>query len=118
MKKMIGFHECINLEEISFPEGLTDICIRGCYKLNKIFVPSTAVKMNLSNRSINSRLPDGESIQEKSVPADIYFKSSTPPFPLDSGFRIVSKNDRIHIPKGSITAYYNVLGDMVEYIEE
>lgn len=25
---------------------------------------------------------------------------------------------KVHIPKGSITAYYNVMGDKVEYIEE
>lgn len=25
---------------------------------------------------------------------------------------------KVHIPKGSITVYYNVIGDKVEYIEE
>ena len=31
---------------------------------------------------------------------------------------ILSDMAVVHIPKGSITAYYNVMGDKVEYIEE
>lgn len=114
------FINCIRLQNIIFPEGLVEIphgCISGCFRMNKIVMPKSVTKIGSWNdRYINSTLPNGEYIQKAPTIADFYFKSSTPPTIKEGDF--IRYGGKVHIPKGSITAYYNVMGDKVEYIEE
>lgn len=114
------FINCIGLQNIIFPEGLVEIphgCISGCFRMNKIVMPKSVTKIGSWNdRYINSTLPNGEYIQKAPTIADFYFKSSTPPTIKEGDF--IRYGGKVHIPKGSITAYYNVMGDKVEYIEE
>lgn len=115
------FKDCVKLQGITFPEGLVEIphgCISGCHRMNKIVIPKSVIKIgSFNDRYINSTLPNGEYIQKAPAIADFYFKSSTPPsFHRDC--YMMNYGGKVHIPKGSITVYYNVIGDKVEYIEE
>ena len=105
------FINCIRLQNIIFPEGLVEIphgCISGCFRMNKIVMPKSVTKIGSWNdRRQHNTYP---------VTADFYFKSSTPPTIKEGDF--IRYGGKVHIPKGSITAYYNVMGDKVEYIEE
>lgn len=105
------FINCIRLQNIIFPEGLVKIphgCISGCFRMNKIVMPKSVTKIGSWNdRRQHNTYP---------VTADFYFKSSTPPTIKEGDF--IRYGGKVHIPKGSITAYYNVMGDKVEYIEE
>lgn len=104
------FKDCIKLQEITFPEGLVEIpygCISGCFRMNKIVIPKSVTKIGSWNDRQHNTHP---------VTADFYFKSSTPPTIKEGDF--IRYGGKVHIPKGSITAYYNVMGDKVEYIEE
>ena len=105
------FINCIRLQNIIFPEGLVEIphgCISGCFRMNKIVMPKSVTKIcSWNDRRQHNTYP---------VTADFYFKSSTPPTIKEGDF--IRYGGKVHIPKGSITAYYNVMGDKVEYIEE
>ncbi len=114
------FKDCINLKELIFPEGLMEIpsgCISGCYKMNKVVIPKSVIKIGSdNNRYVRLRLPEGEYFEKYPDAADFYFKSSTPP--IIEGNNMIHYGGKVHIPKGSITAYYNMMGNKVEYIEE
>ena len=91
-------HDMPNLKELRLPQGITYTYIYAIYPQMSIYVPKALQEF-------------GGEIND----CYLYFQTTEPPKIDPHSF---VKNSTIYIPKGATTAYYTLLGDTNNYIEE
>lgn len=112
MKSMeeLVFGACVNLEELYFPEGLTEIPrqFEQCYRLKKVVYPNTVNKIAISDRSWD---------EYSASPCEFYFNTPKPPS-YNSDLWHWENKDILYVPKGTITAYKSKYGNQAKILEK
>lgn len=141
----LAFAECINLKNLNFPPTITEIektAFQGCISLKKVDLSKNVLSnsdLSLSKgEGMEIRLPNNETsyfnynknctiyypssltrIGGKIYNCELHFSSPIPPiFVNDRMYDYEIKDNKIYIPKGSLTAYFTTFGEKNTYVEE
>ena len=140
-----AFANCINIKNLDFPPTITEIeegAFQGCTSIKKVDLSKNKLSsrdkslyngtdkvVRLHHNAIsylcynkNSTIyfpPTLEQIGGEITNCELHFSSPTPPqFDNRISFGYKLQDNKIYVPKGSMTAYFVALGEKNTYIEK